>query len=113
MWARKTTSRKDNPDSTAMYINNVQQYTITDSFRGRRVGNKISGADNTANSTPQNISCESGSCTEQDDADWLSSGGARDYGLLKTATNKTVRFVKYHLPMRLNLLLKYTTYDTK
>ena len=67
---------------------------------------KISGADNTANSTPQNISCESGSCTEQDDADWLSSGGARDYGLLKTATNKTVRFVKYHLPMRLNLLLK-------
>ena len=69
------------------------------------MGNKISGADNTANSTPQNISCESGSCTEQDDADWLSSGGARDYGLLKTATNKTVRFVKYHLPMRLNLLL--------
>ena len=56
------------------------------------------------NSTPQNISCESGSCTEQDDADWLSSGGARDYGLLKTATNKTVRFVKYHLPMRINLL---------
>ena len=105
MWARKTTSRKDNPDSTAIYINNVQQYTITDSFRGRRVGNKISGADNTANSTPQNISCESGSYTEQDDADWLSSGGARDYGLLKTATNKTVRFVKYHLPMRLNLLL--------
>ena len=42
--------------------------------------------------------------TEQDDADWLSSGGAHDYGLLKTATNKTVRFVKYHLPMRLNLL---------
>ena len=74
--------------------------------------NKISGADNTANSTPQNISCESGSCTEQDDADWLSSGGARDYGLLKTATNKTVRFVKYHLPMRLNLLSRRPPYST-
>ena len=56
------------------------------------------------NSTPQSVSYASGSCTEQDAADWLSSGGARDYDQLKTATNKTVRFVKCHLRMRLNML---------